>query len=429
MDFSGYAQVWRVPAVRQAVILGALGKAPWFGATMVLTLHVVGRLGETYSAAGLVSAAFTIALAVSSPWRGRMLDHVGLRRTIGPSLVVVPLAFIAAPWLPYWVLLLVVAGVGLVAVPWFVLTRQVLMAAVPVEQRRTVMALDSIITEVAFMVGPALGILAATYGDTRWALPLFACLSIAAAVVLWLRNPALKSEDAPEPEVDAHPRRRFPAWWTASVSGVFLMNAAATFILSGQDLAIVAAYRGFDAQWMLAAAMIAWPLGSLVGGIVYGALPEHHIPLWWLVGALAVTTIPNAFAPNPWLLLPLIVLCGIPCAPAIAAIMEQLSHEVPEGRRGVAMGWSGSFSTIGSAASPPLIGLIMDHQGWAPGFIWTGVLGVLFTAIAAAMVAAGRGAVRPRSSRARAGLGSPNQLASSLSSRGPRVLPCSRARD
>ena len=46
MNFAAYADIWRLPAVRQAVLLGALGKAPWFGAGVVLTLHVVGALGQ-----------------------------------------------------------------------------------------------------------------------------------------------------------------------------------------------------------------------------------------------------------------------------------------------------------------------------------------------------------------------------------------------
>ena len=69
MNFAAYADIWRLPAVRQAVLLGALGKAPWFGAGVVLTLHVVGALGQTYARAGLLTAVFTIAIALASAAR------------------------------------------------------------------------------------------------------------------------------------------------------------------------------------------------------------------------------------------------------------------------------------------------------------------------------------------------------------------------
>ena len=112
MNFASYADIWRIPAVRQAIILGGLGKAPWFGAGLILTLHVVGRLGQTYSAAGAVTAVFTLAIALASPWRGRLLDTVGLRRTLLPSLIVLPVIFAFAPFVDYWPLLIGLGVVG-----------------------------------------------------------------------------------------------------------------------------------------------------------------------------------------------------------------------------------------------------------------------------------------------------------------------------
>ena len=91
MNFSAYSEIWRFPAVRQAVLLGVLGKAPWFGVMVVLTLHVVGDLGQGYASAGALSAVFTVAVALASPLRGRLLDTLGLRRTLAPSLILLPL--------------------------------------------------------------------------------------------------------------------------------------------------------------------------------------------------------------------------------------------------------------------------------------------------------------------------------------------------
>ena len=194
MNFAAYADIWRLPAVRQAVLPAAPGKAPWFGAGVVLTLHVVGALGQTYARAGLLTAVFTIAIALASPLRGRLLDTIGLRRTLLPSLVLLPVAFVAAPFLDYWPLLFVMGGVGLLAVPWFALTRQLVLGAVPNSQRRAGLALHSVVTEMAFMAGPTLGILLATAWDTGWTLTLLALLSVAAAWGLSILNPRLVSE-------------------------------------------------------------------------------------------------------------------------------------------------------------------------------------------------------------------------------------------
>lgn len=384
MDFAQYAAIWRVPAIRQAVLLGALGKAPWFATTMILTLHVVGRLGESYSAAGLLAAVFTVAVGLASPWRGRLLDRIGLRRTLLPSLLVLPPAFLAAPFLPFWALLGLFAVVGLLAVPWFVLTRQMVIAAVPVGQRRTALALDSVVTELAFMVGPTFGILAAVYGDTRWALPLFALLSVAAGVAMWRADPALASEDAPEPT------RASGSWLTVEVAGLFVATAAITFILGGQDLSIIAGVRGMKSDALLAVAMAAWGGGSLIGGLIYGGTGNHRVPVTLLALGLAVTTFPAVLARDPWVLSGFLALMGLCCAPALSAASEALSHAVPESRRGEAMGWQSTFSTVGNSVAPPAIGFVLDGAGWQAGFTWTGAVGVLAALAAAVLLALGR---------------------------------------
>jgi hypothetical protein len=62
-----YRRVLASRALRQALLLGFLVRMPIFGGGVVLTLHVVSHLGRPYAAAGLVSAAATIAIAVSGP--------------------------------------------------------------------------------------------------------------------------------------------------------------------------------------------------------------------------------------------------------------------------------------------------------------------------------------------------------------------------
>lgn len=385
MNFAGYAEVWRVPAIRQALVLGALGKAPWFGASLILTLHVVGPLGQSYSAAGVVAAVFTLAAALASPLRGRLLDRVGLRRTLLPSLLILPPLVVVAPFVPLVVLVPVMGVVGFFAVPWFVLTRQMVIAAAPLERRRTALALDSMVTELAFMAGPPLGILASVYGDTRWALPAFSLLSLAAALLLWRWNPRLVSEDA-VPVVGAE---RQP-WLSVPVVGLFLLYLAIAFVLGGQDMAIIAGVRQLDAEALLAVAIVAWSAGSLVGGMLYGGLHDRRVSPLLLAVLLAVTTVPAAWASNVWMLCVLLAVTGLFCAPSLAAAVEALSHAVPESRRGEAMGWQGTFSTVGNALSPPAIGFVIDGMGWRAGFGWTAVLGGLAIVVAAAALALGR---------------------------------------
>lgn len=386
MRLSVYREVWAIPAVRQAILLGALGKTPWFGAAIVLTLHVVQTLGQPYSAAGLVTAVFTLAVAVASPWRGRLLDTIGLRKTLLPSVIVLPIAFVIAPFVDYWILLVGMGIVGLLAVPWFVLTRQMVIAAVPIGQRRSVVALDSVVTELGFMVGPTLGVLAAVYGDTRWALPTFGMVSVAGAALLMWKNPPLVSAETKDA---AKPGQGW-GWVNSTVVALFLATMAIAFTLSGTDLGMVAATRAMDAESMLAVAIIAWGFGSLLGALAYGGLQTSRIPVMALTLALAATTIPVALAGGPWTLAILLFVSGLFVAPCLTATVEALSHAVSEDRRGEAMGWQGAFATVGNASAAPVIGFVIDELGWRQGFAWTGIGGVLAALTGWALIAVGR---------------------------------------
>ena len=96
-----YLTILRIPAVRSALVLGLIVRIPMWAASIILTLHVVGHLGRSYGQAGIVIAAATIAVAISGPWRGRLLDQRGLRRSTWPNLIVLTLCWLTAPWVMF----------------------------------------------------------------------------------------------------------------------------------------------------------------------------------------------------------------------------------------------------------------------------------------------------------------------------------------
>ncbi len=418
MDLGQYRHVLAIRDTRNALLLGLLIRIPMFAGTVLLTLHVVTSLGRSYGAAGLLSAAATIAIAISGPWRGRLLDRLGLRRTVAPSLVVQAVCWSIAPWVDYLPLMGLAALAGLFVVPTFSILRQVIIRSVPDHQRRTALSLDSAATELAFMAGPALGVWAATTYSTGWAL--FGCemAAVAAGFVLFVVNPAIKSDDArlaptapdagtpvgaPDPTVDATADatgavaagrvdavgepveqpveqpvvgRAWRGFVTLPVAAIYLAALCSTLVLSGTDVAIVAALRSFDATTSIGWILALWGGGSLVGGLVYGAW-HRSFSAFWLLAGLAATTAPVALAVGVPSFAVLITVSGIFCAPTITATVEQLSRAVPERFRGEMMGWHGSAMTAGSAVGAPVAGFAIDHGGWRTGFLVVGVVGVV----------------------------------------------------
>jgi MFS family permease len=423
-----YRRVLASAALRRALVLGFLVRMPIFAGGVVLTLHVVSHLGRPYGAAGLVSAAATIAIAISGPWRGRLLDRRGLRRVVLPSIVVAAVCWSIAPFVSYWWLLALAALAGLFVVPSFSIIRQAVIAAVHEDDRRTAISLDSVAVEMSFMIGPAAGVWAATVWPTQWVLFVIEMLGVLAGVLLWFANPVMRDESAEQPSqalvagepaddrpraggrgdgapVDDEgvsasvPRVARSVWFRARFIVICLAAAATTLVLGGTDIAIVAALREFGAQSAIGWVLAVWGFGSLVGGLVYGGV-QKSISAFWLLGGLALVSAPMALATGVPTLALLSFVAGLFCAPTITATVDQVSRVVPAVARGEAMGWHGSFMTGGMALGAPMAGFAIDHQGWQAGFLVVAVIGLL-VALAGAAATSGRASDRRAAHRLR----------------------------
>lgn len=388
MPIERYRRVFAVPALRRALLLGLLVRMPIFTGSVILTIHVVATLHRTYGAAGLVSGAATVAIAVSGPWRGRLLDRMGLRRVVLPSIVVAAVCWSVAPFVDYWLLLALAALAGLFVIPSFSIIRQAVLAAVPEEDRRTALSLDASMVELSFMVGPAAGVWAATQWPTSWVLFGVEMAGVAAGILLWLANPPLYevSEAVGDSgEESSQGGRGLPrsAWFRGRFLAVCTAAAATTVVLGGTDIGVVAALRSFGAQPSIGVVLALWGFGSLLGGLVYGGL-HRSVPAFALLGALAIVTVPMALASGVASLAVLAFVAGLFCAPTITATVDEVSRVVPSAARGEAMGWHGSFMTAGMALGAPGAGVAIDRFGYAGGFVVVSALG-----FAVALVVAG----------------------------------------
>ncbi len=385
-----YRRLLGRPSVRRVLLLSLVIRIPMWAGNVIITLHVVTHLDRSYGAAGFLTAVATVALAISAPWRGRLLDRVGLRRAVAPSLIVLAACWSVAPFVGYWPLLLLVGVAGLFVVPSFSIVRQALMHAVDEAERKSALAIDSVAIEISFMIGPALGVVLATYWTTSWAL--FTCefCSIAGGVLVWIVNPALRSADvdadaATQPQFAEGTRPGVRAWMTTEVAAVLAMAAASTIVLTGTDVGVVAALRHMHHQSWIGWVLGVWGLGSAVGGFVYGAL-HRSIPVALLLGLLAACTLPVALASEPATMAVLILLAGVFCAPTVTATVDALSRLVPERVRGEALGWHGSAMTVGTSLGAPIAGLAIDRAGWQGGFVLPAALGIAAAVVGATVL-------------------------------------------
>lgn len=393
MTFDAYRGVLRLAPARRLLLLMMVARVPHTAAALVLALHVVEGLGRSYGEAGLVAAVLTVGIAVGSPWRGRLLDRIGLRRTLVPSILVQAVAWPVMGLVDYAWLFPVVLVAGLFEPPVFALSRTSLTVLVPADQRRTAFALDSILTDLVYMVGPAAATLAATRAGTQPVLLVVGLATTAACLMLWVTNPPVKGTPVADAVVEdtALPPSRRPVWAEPGLLLLLAGSFVAMFAITGTDVGLLAALREAGELPALGVVYFWWCAGSVTGGLLYGAWHRSVNPMWLLV-LLGVVTVPVAVGGSVWSYSVLVLVAGLACAPVLTALTEAISHRVPEARRGEIMGFQGSAYTIGTAAGAPLCGYVIDTVGPWGSFVTVGVVTVAVGLAGAAVLRRARAA-------------------------------------
>ncbi|MBO0870041.1 MAG: MFS transporter [Micromonosporaceae bacterium] len=376
MKLQQYRRVLALPGVRPLILVALLARIPFTAVGVTLTLHVVLDLHRGYAAAGLVTAANTIGSALGAPLLGRLVDRRGLRPVLLLTALGAAAFWAVAPFLPYpW---LMVAGLlgGLVALPVFAVVRQSIAALVGPDQRRPAYALDSMSVELSFMVGPALAVIAVTQLSARLAMLIVGATTIVAGLGLLVLNPPVRAPEEAQQPAGRVPRR---SWLRGRLVALLVLSGAATVVLSGSDVSIVAVLRAAGQVSWAGIVFPIWCACSLVGGFVYGAL-RRPVPAVALVGLMGLLTLPVGLAGGWWALSLALLPAGILCAPLLAGTADEVSRLAPGQARGEAMGLQNSALTTGVAIGAPFAGAVIDASGPGWGFVAVGLVGVVAAA-------------------------------------------------
>lgn len=367
MNLSGYVELLRDPRIRQLFTVAFFARMPPMAVPLAFTLHVVKDLDGSYTQAGVITAASTLGAGLGSPWRGRLIDRVGLRKAVIPSIVAVALLYPVAVLAPYWLLVPTVFLMGLFLIPIFSVMRQSLSVMVPEGQRRTAFSADSVVTEASFIIGPALGVVLVTQFGAAAAIAFIGACEVVAGLVLLRLDPPTRSESDAPAAADAAPAR----WLSVPIGFLFLIAGGSVFGLYATDLGIIAELEDVGQTGAIALVYAVWGGASLIGGVVYGALSFSIRPTYLLL-ALGLATIPVGLSDSVAVLTLAVIPAGALCAPTLTAASEWLARLTPEERRGEAMGWFGTAHTVGAALAGPVIGLGIDQLGPWGGFVLGG---------------------------------------------------------
>ncbi|TDD22352.1 MFS transporter [Nonomuraea diastatica] len=379
MALDPYRRLLRIPGLPTLLLVGLLARIPSTAVGMALTLHVATTLDLGFARAGLVTMASTIGMAIGSPLAGRFVDKYGLRPVVAVT-TGAQAVFWACAWaLPFPVLAVAAAVAGLLGPPVFSVTRQCLAAMVPEPQRRSGFALDSTLVELSYMTGPVLAVAGVTTLGSGPTMAIIGLGVTSAGVGLIVLNPPTRSADETAEQTVKVPRRQ---WVTPAFAALLGTVAAATFVLTAAELALVATMEHAGQTAWVGLAVAVWSVYSLIGGLLYGGLSRGFSPLL-LVGAMGLLTIPVGWVGGGWHWLVLALLpSGVLCAPSLSSSVDVLTRWVPAGARGEAMGFHGTALLVGGAVSAPIAGAVIDGKGPAWAFAVAGLAGVATVVIA-----------------------------------------------
>jgi MFS family permease len=399
MHIARYKSVLALPGMRTFMLVSLIARIPTTAWSTALTLSIVLDRHRSYAQAGAATAAFTIGLAAGSPLLGRAVDKHGPRPVLLLTGLVSLLFWNTVPMLPYVVLLPAAAFCGALQVPVMALVRQSLAARVPESVRRQAYSLDSMGVEMAFMVGPALAVLAITQlGEATSTLRVLGFGIGLSAAVLYAYNPRTSANPAPSTDVTdgatasaasagtqtANTRRFTPAF-----AMILAVCAACCITLAATDVAIVAVLRAHGEITWAGIVVIIWCASSMIGGFVHGAMPRP-LPMTVLLLILGALSMAVGLADSWWLLCLAVIPAGVACAPTIASTVDAASRAVPADRRGAAMGLHSAALTGGNAIGAPLIGVVIDRSSPGWGMVAIGSLVCLIALTGIAVQAGGR---------------------------------------
>jgi MFS family permease len=369
---TAYRSILATPGAFRFSASGLVARLPISMVTLGIVLLVEDATGS-YALAGSVSGVTLVANAVAAIVQGRYLDRLGQDRVLPPVIVTfgVALALLmvtvqagAPRWTTY--ACAVVTGLALPSVGSCVRARWSHVLTEP-RQVQTAYALESVVDEAVFMLGPILVTVLATTWHPVAGLGVAILTGVGGTLFL-----AAQRATQPPPHASAATaadRPRIP--WR--VVGPLAVAALALGSLFGSaEVTTVAFSDEHGAKGYTGVLLALWALGSLLAGVMTGAIRWRRDAGYRLrVGtfALACGMAPLTLLGSMWLMGGFLFLAGFAIAPSLIATLSLVEQTVPAARLTEGMAIIHTGLAAGIAPGAALSGLVVDAAGASPAYL------------------------------------------------------------
>jgi MFS family permease len=392
-----YAEVLRAPHVTPLLLASMLARLPYGVFALAAILYLAQARGS-YAVAGLVDGAFGLGAAAGAPWQSRLIDRLGQRRVLVVAAAVdvtatgllIVLTEAGAPTVA-----LVAAGLaGGVAVPNVGGALRTMWAGLLHGREPllpTAFALDSVALEALFTAGPLLAAGIIAVASPLAALVVSAGCSLTGTLAFIAQRPSR----AWRPEPAARPAGRLGALSSSGVRTLAFAALPVGFCFGAVEIALPGFAQSHGHRELAGVLLATWSVGSLLGGLVYGAIAWRR-PLGsvyvGLSALLPLGFLPALLAPSILAMVFLIVSAGVLIAPQAAACNQLIGDVAPGGAVTEAYAWPVTATLVGFAPGTAVGGSLLEHAGWR----WCFVAAALTALLGFAVVLRYRGTlVRP----------------------------------
>jgi len=383
-----YRRVLAVPGALAFSLTGLVARLPISMVSLGIVILVSSSTGS-YALAGGVAAAYLVGNALFAVLQGRMADRLGQSRVLPWTILVFTVALSLLMWsveagwaspLPQ-----VFAAMGGAAQPQIgSCIRARWSHNLPDKaQLQTAFALEAVVDEAVFVLGPIL--------VTALATMIHPAAGLGAAVASGLLGTmALSAQRSTQPPAHRGTGRhgaRVPMGW-AVLGPLVISGVGMGMYFGGVEVATVAFAEELGAKAVAGPLLGALALGSLLAGFVSGMVQ------WRTTNAtrfrrgmlvLAVSAVPLPFVGGFGFLGVVLFVSGFAIAPTLIAIVAWIEETVPARRltEGISIVTTGIG--VGLAPGAAAVGAVIDRHGasvsyWVPVLAaWVGALVALAT--------------------------------------------------
>jgi MFS family permease len=382
MGLSRYLDLLRAPGVARLVVASTLGRLP-YGMNVLALILLLRAEGFGYAEVGIVTGAAGLAIGVTAPLLGRVVDRLGQTRVLATTAVLylsadtgLAVAAMSGAGVAPLTALAILGGAS--TPPVSPSMRTLWPELVGRERLDTAFAFDALQLELFFILGPLLAAGLATLISPEVAF-LSGVTMVGTGALAFAAAPASRRW-RPAPTRDG------PRAGALSVPGMRTLFASLTIAAVGigaLEIAIPAfaereATRG-DSGWLFAL----WAVGSLAGGLWYGARrwrTSADVRFLVVSGVLAVCMVPLPLAGSMAMFAALLVVAGLGLAPSTAAGYSLIGELAPPGATTEAYAWQIVAYVAGASLGTWLAGALVDAVSveaalaCAPAFAAAGLL-------------------------------------------------------